>query len=70
MAAKRRLQRFTEVLDFKYIGGVARKSPVKLAVPESGHWHVVVDMEGHHGLAESAVKVIAAPANQKTPRSP
>ncbi|MDR9784226.1 DUF1883 domain-containing protein [Rhizobium redzepovicii] len=62
-------QRFTEVLDFKYIGGVARKSPVKLAVPEHGHWHVVVDMEGHHGLAESTVKVIAAPANQKTPRS-
>ncbi|MGO8658842.1 DUF1883 domain-containing protein, partial [Rhizobium ruizarguesonis] len=25
--------------------------------------------EGHHGLAESSVKVIAAPANQKTPRA-
>ena len=62
-------QRFTEVLDFKYIGGVARKSPIKIAVPESGHWHVIVDMEGHHGLAESSVKVIAAPANQKTPRA-
>jgi len=58
-------QRFTEVLDFKYIGGVARKSPVKLAIPESGHWHVVVDMEGHHGLADSSVKLITAPATQK-----
>ncbi|MGO8085407.1 DUF1883 domain-containing protein, partial [Rhizobium leguminosarum] len=37
--------------------------------PESGHWHVIVDMEGHHGLAESSVKLIAAPANQKTPRA-
>lgn len=58
-------QRFTEVLDFKYIGGVAKKSPIRLAVPESGHLHLIVDMEGHHGLAGSAVKVIAAPAGQK-----
>jgi hypothetical protein len=58
-------QRFTEVLDFKYAGGVARKSPIRIPVPESGHWHLVVDMEGHHGLAESSVKIIAAPAGQK-----
>ncbi len=61
-------QRFTELLDFKYIGGVARKSPVRLAVPESGHWHLIVDMEGHHGLAESSVKVIAAPAASQAHR--
>jgi hypothetical protein len=54
-------QRFTELLDFKYVGGVARKSPVRLTVPETGLWHLVVDMEGHHGLAESSVKLIAAP---------
>ena len=60
-------QRFTEVLDFKYIGGVAKKSPVRLTIPESGHWHLVVDMEGHHGLAESAVKVIAGSAGPKRP---
>jgi hypothetical protein len=58
-------QRFTEVLDFKYVGGVAKKSPVRLAIPESAHWHLVVDMEGHHGLADSAVKIIAAPGAQK-----
>ncbi|WP_337266911.1 DUF1883 domain-containing protein [Oryzifoliimicrobium ureilyticus] len=51
-------QRFTEVLDFKYVGGVARKSPIKLAIPHGGHWHLVVDMEGHHGLAESSLKII------------
>jgi hypothetical protein len=61
-------QRFTELLDFKYIGGVARKSPVRLAVPENGHWHLIVDMEGHHGLAESSVKVIAAPAASQVHR--
>lgn len=53
-------QRFTERLNFKYVGGVAKRSPVRLTVPETGHWRLVVDMEGHHGLAESSVKVIAA----------
>jgi len=56
-------QRFTELLDFKYIGGVAKRSPIRLVIPENGHWHLIVDMEGHHGLAESSVKLIAAPTN-------
>ncbi|MGK6313041.1 DUF1883 domain-containing protein [Neorhizobium sp. DT-125] len=56
-------QRFTELLDFKYIGGVAKRSPVRLVIPETGHWHLIVDMEGHHGLAESSVKLIGAPAS-------
>lgn len=57
-------QRFKETLDYKFQGGVAKKSPLKIAIPESGHWHLIVDMEGHHGLAESKVKMIAAPAVQ------
>jgi hypothetical protein len=57
-------QRFTERLDFKYVGGVARKSPIRLVIPENGHWHLIVDMEGHHGLAESAVKMLTGPALQ------
>lgn len=58
-------QRFTEKLDFKCLGGVAKKSPVRLVIPESGHWHLIVDAEGHHGLADSSVKMIAAPARQQ-----
>jgi hypothetical protein len=54
-------QRFTEMLDFKYLGGVARKSPIRLTIPETSHWHMIVDMEGHHGLAESSVKMLPAP---------
>ncbi|MFN7025581.1 MAG: DUF1883 domain-containing protein [Pseudorhizobium sp.] len=50
-------QRFKELLDFKFVGGVAKKSPIRLMIPEDGHWHVIVDMEGHRGLADSAVKV-------------
>lgn len=44
-------QRFKETLDYKFLGGVAKKSPLKIVIPESGHWHLIVDMEGHHGLA-------------------
>lgn len=55
-------QRFTELLDFKYVGGVAKKSPVRIAIPENGHWHLIVDMEGHAALAESSVKMTNSPA--------
>ncbi|MDH6296222.1 hypothetical protein M2315_002688 [Agrobacterium fabrum] len=39
-------QRFTELLDFKYLGGVAKKSPIRIAVPETMHWHLIIDAEG------------------------
>jgi hypothetical protein len=56
-------ERFTEALKHQFVGGVAKKSPIRLTIPETGHWHLVVDMEGHKGLAESNVKVVdAAPA--------
>ena len=54
--------RFNEKLDFKYVGGVAKKSPIRLVVPEDGVWHLLVDAEGHHGLADSSVKMVAPPA--------
>lgn len=54
-------QRFTEMLDFKYLGGVAKKAPVRMTIPETSHWHLIVDMEGHNGLAESSVKMLPAP---------
>jgi hypothetical protein len=50
--------RFTETLKHQFVGGVAKKSPIRLSLPETGHWHVVVDMEGHNGQVESNVKMI------------
>lgn len=55
--------RFKETLDFKYVGGVAKKSPIRMIIPETGHWHLIVDGEGHHGLAGSSVKVVAPPSH-------
>lgn len=42
----------------RYIGGLARKSPVRLKIPRSGQWHVVVDMEGLSGTVRSSVKIL------------
>ena len=53
-------QRFTELLDFKYLGGGAKKSPVRITIPETLHWHLIIDAEGQNGLAESSVKMLPA----------
>jgi len=55
---------FKNARQHKFLGGVAKQSPIRLKIPESGHWHVVVDMEGHPGKAQSSIKVVP-PAPQK-----
>lgn len=59
---------FRNTRPHKFLGGVAKKSPIRLTIPENGHWHVVIDMEGHAGKAESSIR-LAPPASQAaTPR--
>lgn len=43
-----------------YIGGLARQSPVRLRIPNSGTWHVAVDMQGLRGSTTVSVNVITA----------
>lgn len=50
-----------------YYGGHAKKSPVHLNIPRSGHWHVVIDLGGHRGTVRSSVRVLPGkldPINQ------
>lgn len=42
----------------RYIGGLARKSPLRLQIPSSGHWHVAVDMQGLRGSTRASVRVM------------
>ncbi|MGI8755646.1 MAG: DUF1883 domain-containing protein [Acidimicrobiales bacterium] len=42
----------------RYQGGLARKSPVRIAIPSSGRWHVVVDMQGLRGSTRAGFRVI------------
>lgn len=39
-------------------GGHARRSPVRLQIPRSGHWHVVIDLGGYSGRIRSSVNVL------------
>lgn len=45
----------------RYIGGLARKSPVRLQIPSSGHWHVAVDMTGLRGQVRSSARILPSP---------
>lgn len=55
----------------RYIGGLARKSPLRLQIPNSGHWHVAVDMQGLKGSTRASVRVLpgALPEIREAPLS-
>ena len=55
----------------RYTGGLAKKSPLKLSIPSSGHWHVAIDMQGLRGSTNASVRVLpgALPAIQDQPLS-
>jgi hypothetical protein len=45
----------------RVIGGLATKSPVRLAIPSDGHWYVTVDMAGLRGSVRTSVSVEPPP---------
>lgn len=55
----------------RYIGGLATQSPVRLQVPNSGHWYVAVDMQGLRGNTRASVRVLpgALPVIRERPLS-
>ena len=44
-----------------YHGGHARRSPVDLAIPHGGRWHVIVDLGGLRGTTRSAIEILPGP---------
>lgn len=42
----------------RYTGGLAKRSPVRLQIPSTGHWHVAVDMQGLRGSTRASVRVL------------
>jgi hypothetical protein len=42
---------------YRYYGGLAEKTPVRLVPPRSGHWHLVVDLGGYAGTVRAGVRV-------------
>jgi len=42
----------------RFIGGFAKRSPIRLGIPNSGHWYVAVDMQGLRGSTNASVRVL------------
>jgi len=55
----------------RFIGGHATRSPVRLQIPNSGHWYVVIDFGGYSGSVRSSIQVLpgALKPIQETPLS-
>lgn len=53
--------------NFRYVGGRATRSPVRLSVPSSGTWRVTVDMRGLRGQTRTSVRVIPPSAMRPLP---
>jgi hypothetical protein len=55
----------------RYHGGLAKVSPLRLAIPSSGHWHVAIDMQGLQGSTRASVTVLpgALPEIREAPLS-
>ena len=45
----------------RYIGGLAKKSPIRLGIPRSGHWHIAIDMQGLRGRTRASVRLLPSP---------
>lgn len=54
-----------------YYGGNAKRSPVRIPVPRSGHWYVTIDLGGYTGTLRSSVNVLpgALPELRQAPLS-
>lgn len=52
------LSKFKRGEKHQYYGGLARSSPVRIPVPRSGRWILVVHMRGLRGSTRASVKVI------------
>ena len=51
----------------RYIGGLAKQSPVRLQIPSPGSWNVVVDMQGLQGTARASFRIIPVSALRPLP---
>lgn len=43
---------------YSYFGGNARQSPVRLQIPRSGHWYLVIDFGGHAGSVRHSMRIL------------
>ena len=63
------LNNFKAGRQHRYYGGLVKQSPYQIQVPNSGHWHITVDMNGLRGTVRSSVQVLpgALPTARSAP---
>lgn len=52
------LQNYKAGRRYNYHGGHVTRSPYRVTVPNSGRWHVVIDLGGYGGRVNSSVRVL------------
>jgi len=43
---------------YRYYGGYAARSPVRIGIPHAGHWYVVVNLGGYSGSVNASFSLI------------
>lgn len=46
---------------YRYIGGLAKQSPVRLQTTHSSHWHIAIDLRGMGGNVRCSIRVLPSP---------
>jgi hypothetical protein len=41
-----------------YFGCHVTRSPYKISIPNSGHWHIAIDLGGYAGNVNSSIRVL------------
>jgi len=54
-------QSFKNGRQHQYFGGLAKRSPIRLQIPHSGHWYVTVDLQGLQGSVRSSMRILPGP---------
>lgn len=42
-------------------GGLVKRSPFRIQIPQSGHWHLAVDMQGLRGSVKASTRILPSP---------
>jgi len=47
--------------EHRFFGGLAKRSPLRIAIPNSAHWYVAVDMQGLRGSTKASIRMLPSP---------
>ncbi len=47
---------------YRYFGGYAKASPVRISPPRAGNWHLVVDLGGGFGAVRASASLLSQTA--------